>query len=410
MGNIVEVSPEEIEHFLKLVGYKGDQLKRFPNFKDKFIKVTGDLDLSGKPLDSLGNITYVDGYLNVSGTKIRSLDGLKTKRWIQSHNTPYHKIQIEKEISEKKSQNLEKKENGEWDLDNDNPIGNKARALKEYLEDRGSYEFLTEEDEQKLPQLKEKLENLQQLEIEKNEKGEDVTDVVSDISATEDEIEEIESKLSLYDLYPDGGYHRMTSFIILKYEYINNNIEYIVGTSDEAENTALEYIRDSLDDGGYDQEWFMNYVDTDKVVSWAEDFYEDDIRTNPESYFEEEDKELTQAQKEQYEQLKQKLDQTEDEDEIAEIENEMEEILENPEGEVSEDKIESLIEDRVYYVERNPEDFIKELSLDARDFCDYDDIAQQIFNSDGYSSISAYDGRWEEYKINDKWYVVMRYN
>jgi hypothetical protein len=61
-------------------------------------------------------------------------------------------------------------------------------------------------------------------------------------------------------------------------------------------------------------------------------------------------------------------------------------------------------------VKRNPEDFIKELSLDARDFCDYDDIAQQIFNSDGYSSISAYDGRWEEYKINDKWYVVMRYN
>ena len=59
-----KISPQEFEELMKLSGYHGKGLSKIKKFQGKPIWITGDLDLSNTPTDSLGSVKYIDGKLD----------------------------------------------------------------------------------------------------------------------------------------------------------------------------------------------------------------------------------------------------------------------------------------------------------------------------------------------------------
>ena len=59
-------------------------------------------------------------------------------------------------------------------------------------------------------------------------------------------------------------------------------------------------------------------------------------------------------------------------------------------------------------------DFLKNIGYDTKyflEFVDVDGVIEDIINDDSYGSIiNRYDGNDDEYKVNGKWYHVMRQN
>ena len=77
-----------------------------------------------------------------------------------------------------------------------------------------------------------------------------------------------------------------------------------------------------------------------------------------------------------------------------------------------EDQIENTIEDFVDSEIENFPRYMKNMGFEddkILDFIDMDDLFTYVINSDGYGNIlNHYDGRDDEYLVNNKWYHVMR--
>jgi chromosome segregation and condensation protein ScpB len=79
-----KISPEELLNILELASYSNAALKpKF--FEGKKLYVTGNLDLSSKPIKTLGNIAYIDGNLNINNTNISSVEGVQVKGYISDY-------------------------------------------------------------------------------------------------------------------------------------------------------------------------------------------------------------------------------------------------------------------------------------------------------------------------------------
>jgi hypothetical protein len=92
----------------------------------------------------------------------------------------------------------------------------------------------------------------------------------------------------------------------------------------------------------------------------------------------------------------------------------IEDIEENPEGDYNEDSIEKTIDN---IAEDNIDNFIDHVKDNGYDtdfilnYLDIDGITEDVIQSDGYGHLlNGYDGRQDEYKINETWYSVMRNN
>jgi len=179
-------------------------------------------------------------------------------------------------------------------------------------------------------------------------------------------------------------------------------------------------------DSFYENVW-ENNLDTKEVESWLYENYEDDIRSQPEDW--DITKELSSQQEKYVEIYEQKIErlnyrleteeltgeETEEiEDEISNIEDIVEEIKENPEGDYSEDEIEDRIQSLVDDYSNDFPSYLRDHGYDAKyllEFVDIDGVCEDIINNDGYGNIlNGYDGNDDEYKVNDKWYHVMRHN
>ena len=60
-----KISPEEYIELMKYGSYHGKAITKMKKFQGKPLWITGDLNLEGTPTDSLGNVAYVDGNLNI---------------------------------------------------------------------------------------------------------------------------------------------------------------------------------------------------------------------------------------------------------------------------------------------------------------------------------------------------------
>jgi hypothetical protein len=386
--NLVSISPQDYLELLDDVGGIAERITRLKPYRNKGIVITGDLNLSKyKNVGPLTGIVRVMGRLDISQTNVPNLNGITVDRYISDYGSSMWKIKEQAKLDQKLAELDEKRQEGEWDVENEDDDSERTEALYEYLEQNGDVDTVEDEEGNEVPEDK-------------------------------------------YYIYPSGnatyGYGR-------QYEWLGggngfNSNTYDVYTEEEADDAAKVAVEQMLDDMGMDafSEWvFEGALDTKSWISWLEDFYDDIVRNDPENY--DIPLELSQQQMRQVQQLQATLDslnkrlETEElpddqyealELKIEGLEDTIQEIKDDPQGDYDESLIENEINDRVNEYEDDIKGFISMYGYDKdfiMDFIDTNDITNTVISSDGYGSIlNSYDGDYDTFNINGNEYYVMR--
>lgn len=428
-----KISPEEYVELMKLSGYHGKGISKLPRFEGKPLWITGNLDLSNTPTDSLGNIGYIQGNLSISRTKISDLGNTQVKGYVSDYGSPVEAKRIAARQRAKSNEMDGYRESDDWNLNNPDidDLGIKANALFEYLVGEGTLESLSEDEKEKISQNRSEIErletekdNLSMDDEDWNEKDDELQEQIDDLQEEIDDL--ISDKSDVYVLYPVGEHYGLQRFENL----LSRDEEYTVGTETEMDAAVLEYAENYIDDvgiDGFNQSFIENYIDEDYLKDYFEDWWRDDIYQNPDVYFNDDDFELTPEQEqriseieieiEDYEREQNELDpDDENYDEyyedfqnlIDKLESEKEEIV--PNTEPTDEMIEEVLEDKLYEVERNPMFYIKEYGLNIKDFVDEDELAKGLADEEGYGLMNSYDGNYDTININGEDYYIMRIN
>jgi len=415
--------------------YKVALLKKFDgdmtfyDAKDETIK-GGKWIAPGEKFDVI--VAAIDKYLESEYSE--QLKIWRDKDLAQKEKKRLEKLRIQRVLREREEEAQERRVEGEWSLGPDCPEeGLKAHALLNFLVDNNDVEVWTNEDREETLRLQNEIERLQS----EYDNSEDVrTDLLDEISDLEDEIESLsENKIDVYNIIPTGTHYDTTEF-----EVINAGLDdrrYAVGDDDEMQSSSYEAVEQLIDDVGYEgfnASFARNHIDTDAVVSYAEDTYEDDVRENPDAYFDDSERMLSDEQQEKIDilngriektegyivRLKEQLDGTDNDESIeekieemeeltVEYSDEIEEIEGSPEGDFPDDLIDDKVQELVSDVRSDPESFMNDHGLDLEHYIDKDEFIQDVIDTDGYGhTINTYDGSADEIYVNDKLFYVMR--
>jgi chromosome segregation ATPase len=456
-GEYYEISADDYMEFMRAASYSS-KVTGMKKFKGKPLYIIGNVDLSHTPTTSLGNVAIITGNLDISNSKIADISKTDVKGNVRDYNSERERIRIRKEELKKLGEADGRREDGEWELDNPNidEEGLAANALFNMLVNDGK---LDEMDDETKELLKTKIEQLEQLKIRYEDtdgtlEPEEVSPLFDEISDLEDEIEELQEK------YGDVYYIIPTNYkpygTLYNFEVIGlRNQEYMVGEYDNMYDAAIENQEQLLDDVGVEglSSWLIeDNLDKEQIRSEMEEYYEDDIRESPESYFDSDDYELTDEQEERKEQLENYINEMEDlktekeeeleelrseynpteEDtqdylynEISDLEEEIEQIEENIEKaqdefdsiEPDDEPTEEMIENMVRKMVRGSDevDWLKELDRDLKEYVDLRKVAEDIVDSDGIGTLASYDGNYDDVTVKttdgkSHSFVVMRMN
>jgi len=386
--NLVSISPEDYLEILENVGGIAERISNLKPYRGKGIVITGPLSVTGyKNVGPLTGVVRVMGRLDISHTNISNLNGITIDGYVSDYGSSMWKIKMQKELNEKLSDLDEKRRQGEWNVENQDEESERTEALYDYLEQHGEVDMVEDEEENEVPEDK-------------------------------------------YYINPNG---RATYGFGKQYEWLGggngfNPNTYDVYTEDEADDAAKVAIESMLDDMGYEafSSWvFEDALDQGSWTSWLQDFYDDYVRQDPESF--DIPLELSQQQNRQVQQLQATLDslnnrlETEDlpddqyeaiELKIEGLEDTIQEIKDDPQGEYDESLIENEINDRVSEWDDDIQGFIKHYGYDKgfiMDFVDTDKIVETVLQHDGIgSTLNSYDGDYDTFNINGTEYYVMR--
>ena len=343
------------------------------------------------------------------------------------------RLKFQRILHQREEEAQERRLEGEWTLDENCPEeGLKAHALLDWLVDNNDVDVWTKEERDEVIRLQNEIERLQS----EYDNSEDVqTELLDEISDLEDEIEQLsENKIDVYNIIPTGSFYDTTEF-----EVINAGLDdrrYAVGTEDEMQSSCESSVENLIDDIGYEgfnSSFARSHIDVDAVVSYAEDVYEDDVRDNPEVYLDENERQISDQQREKIEILKMRISQTEElisnleehldgpnseeieekideyQDMISEYESDIEDIENSPEGEFPDEMIEEKVQELVDDVRSDPEYFMNDYGLNWADYVDKDAFIQDVIDTDGFGhTLNSYDGNADEVTVQDELFYVMR--
>jgi polyhydroxyalkanoate synthesis regulator phasin len=313
-------------------------------------------------------------------------------------------------------------------------IAAKANALFQFLVNSGELTQADEDTQERIDKLKTRK---YELEKELEDNPDPAPAMVSQIEQINEELEEIEKEYSdVYDLenQVDEYLGHLVSFYVEKIEQ-----SYAVGDEYDMENAALQYLEQLYDDIGFDSlpDWVLEEsIDTDSVVEYVRDIYNQVIYESPEVYLNDEDRELSSEQKYQYQKLLIQIRDIEikvkgfeiakknekDEDKLIFIDKSLSRfnkvlsslkensqgILSDPEGDFSEESIEKEIESRLEMVEEIPLQTVREFDLYLKDFLDENKVYETILQNDGFTVMSSYTGDVNEEIVNGDLFYIFR--
>ena len=427
-GEYYEMTGKQYEELLKLASYNS-KVTGIKKFGGKPLYVVGDVNLSGTPIKDLGNVAVITGRLNISSTQISSLGNTIVKGYVSDYNTPIEKMRIRREELAKLADADDRRQDGEWDLDNPkiDDEGLAANALFDYLVYKGDLDEMDEETKNEIKTKKEEIERLIEegkgLDMDSEER-EEIYDRITDL---ENEIEELQEGVAdVYYLIPQSyrSYGDLNNFEVIGLR----GQEYVVGYWDDVYEAAVENQEQLIEDIGIDgisRGLIEDNIDKGRVREYMEEFYRDDITDNPEVYFDDDDYQLTDEQEERKERLeieieglREKLENTENEDEIADLETEIggfQEELDSiePDTEPTDDMIDEKVD---YYIRNTDEiDWLKEMGYELNDWVNLKGVARDIVDSDGLGVMASYDGNYDERTVTTPdgkkyTFVIMRMN
>ena len=371
---------------------------------------------------------YIDLYIREKYAKELEIWGDKEKAAIERKRLERVEQQrIENGLIESANQ---RREDDEWSLDNlsQGDMGSCAHALFDFLVSENTIEGKTPETKSEISRIENEIIRLQ---AEYDNDEELRGDLLDEISELEDELTELDAKMDVYDMLPIGDY-------VLK-EFTTTEFQgrWKVGDSDDTEREAVRYVKDMLDDVGYDgynESFVMEHFDDDSFRVYLKDFFEEDVYNNPEVYLDDSDKELSRSQEARIVELKQMVSNLESErdslddededysdeydrigDEIDEANNEIEEIEDDPDGEYDSDKLDSIVADKIsehrydakeFYDNFLGGDLFSEWAT-SNGFIDKDDFAQAVVDADGYGTVlNNYDGSEESVSFEGETYYI----
>ena len=430
-GDYYKISPEEYLQLMSLGSYHGKAITKMKRFEGKPLWITGDLNMSSTPTDSLGNVGYIDGSLNISNTNVSNISGTKVKSWVSDSNSPRERFREKEELNAKLTIQESLRENDEWALEQGDETGEKAHALFDNLVNIGEIEPLSDEDKEKLTILQRKLQDLEQEYDNLDDNDERVYELQDAIDETDSEIAELEeNNVDVYMMYPNPnyGHYGLLQFEVLIPGFKGN--EYSVGTEEEMDAAALQYAKSYIDDvgaDGFNESFIEDYLDVDAIVNMAEDDYDYQVRDYPDSYFSDSDYELTYEQEQRIEQLEsqiedleqQKLELDSDDENYYDYEEDLDNQIEVLQEELdsievntepTEEMIENKVNELVRDVRRDPLDYLKNYGLDIKEYIDEDELAQGLVDSDGWGIMNSYDGQYDSEEVNGVTYYIMRTN
>ena len=430
-GEYYKISPEEYIELMRYGSYHGKAITKMKKFQGKPLWITGDLNLDDTPTDSLGNVAYVDGNLNISRTKVSSVEGTKVKGYLSDYNSPRERIREKQELNAKLAQQDVLRDSEEWALEQGDETGEKARALFDNLVNVGEIEPLSDDDKEKLIILRRKLQDLEREYEELDDNDDRAYELQETIDETQAEIDDLEENdVDVYMMYPNSRYshYGLQQFEVLIPGFKDR--EYTVGTEEEMDEAALSYAKSYVDDvgaNGFNESFIEDYLDVDAIVNMAEEDYDYQIRDYPDSYFNDSDYELTDEQEQRIVQLESQIEDLEtqqneldtdreDYDELYEdFQNHIDALQEELDSiEVDTEPTEEMIENKVYElvrdVKRDPLDYLKNYGLPIKEYIDEDALAQGLVDSDGWGVMNGYDGQYDSEEVNGVTYYIMRTN
>ena len=427
-----KISPEEYIELMRYGSYHGKAITKMKKFQGKPLWITGDLNLDSTSTDSLGNVGYVEGSLNISRTKVSSIDGVKVKGYVSDYNSPRERIREKQELNAKLGEQESLRDSDEWALEQGDETGEKAHALFNNLVNVGEIgPPLDEENKKIITILRRKLQDLEQEYEGLDDNDERAYDIQETIDEMQEEIGELEENdVDVYMIYPHPRYshYGLQQFEVLIPGFKDR--EYTVGTNEEMDDAALQYAKSYVDDSGADgfsESFIEDYLDVDQIVSMAEEDYDYQVRENPESYFSDDDYELTDEQEERKDELEtmiydleqQRLELDSDDDNYYEYEEDLDNQIEALQEELdsievdtepTEDMIDNKVAELVRSVRRDPLDYLKDYGLDIKEYVDEDELAQGLVDSDGWGIMNSYDGQYDSEDVNGVTYYIMRTN
>ena len=371
---------------------------------------------------------YIDLYIREKYAKELEIWGDKEKAAIERKRLARVEQQrIENDLIESANQ---RREDDVWSLDNlsQGDMGSCAHALFNFLISEGTIEVQGPEDKSEITRIENEITRLQ---AEYDNDEEVRGDLLDEISELEDELTELDAKMDVYNMLPTGDY-------VLK-EFTTTEFQgrWKVGDSDDTEREAVRYVKDMLDDVGYDgynESFVMEHFDDDSFRVYLKDFFEEDVYNNPEVYLDDSDKELSRSQEARIVELKQMVSNLESErdslddededysdeydrmgDEIDEANNEIEEIENDPDGEYDEYKLDSIVADKISEHRYDAKEFYDNFLggddfsewATSNGFIDEDDFAQAVVDADGYGTIlNNYDGSEENVSFEGETYYI----
>ena len=376
----VDVSPEEYKELLDYVNGDGSFIKRLPDYAGKKIRITGDLVFRNKEgVKNIDSIDYIEGNLDIGYTEIPFFDENKVSGRMSYWGSKMQRIEKQKIYEERIAYQNELREEGAWNVENDDKESNETEAIFMYLEERG------------IP------------------------------TEVEDKYFLVDTK---YKHYGDSSVYLWLGGNQFESEYV------VYEGEDNIYQAAKEKLESLIEELGFDafrEHVWENHIDERYVRDYLYEDYSEYIRENPEDW--NINKELTEQQKRYLEihqasidRLNQKLEEGGlTDEEVEEIENDiydyeqlMEDIKENPEGDYNEQEIEDTIEGMV---DDNMDDIFSVLkgrgysNRDLLDFVDVEAAIDYVIRSDGYgNTLNGYDGTEDSYNINGEEYYVMRNN
>ena len=342
------------------------------------------------------------------------------------------KLRMAQVLRERENAAQERREENEWALPDAPEIGLKAHALLRVLEIEGDIEVITNQDRGEIARIQNEIDRLQ---TEYDNDEEVRGDLLDEISELEDELTELDNKIDVYNIIPTGTYYDASEFEVIGAPEVEDR-RYVVGDESEMETSAYEYVEQLIDDIGYEgfnSNFVQQHIDEDAIISYAEDLFNQDVYDSPDSYLEDDQRNLSEKQEEKiailndkiekYRELITKLegsmDGENDEDieeridelneEITDMDTEVEDIKDDPEGDFPDELLEEIVERRVREVRNDVEGFMNEWGLEMNEYIDKDAFIKGIVDEDGYgTTLNGYDGSADEINIEGETYYVMR--
>jgi hypothetical protein len=404
--------------------FDGDRI--YYDAKDEYVR-TGWIH-GTEILDKILN--NVTGYLQQEFAEQLKIYG--DKEAARKEKDRLQKLREQQRVQSLRNDAQDRRDENEWALDGNTPDeGLKAHALLEYLVDNEGVSILSNDDRIEIQRINDEIERLNnEYDADEELRG----DLLDEISELEDELDNYADYIDVYNIIPIGKFYDTTEFEVIDSSVSNNR--YAVGDDDEMKSSCEDYIENLIDDIGYEgfnAGFARQYLDTEAIISYAEDVYYQDVNDSPDSYFDDSERMLSNKQEETIEILRKRIEYNantisrleeqmdgENDDDIQEKIDELnelseeyiaeiEEIEEDPDGDFPEDLIDDKIKDLVSDVRYDPESFMESFGLSWSEYVDKDEFIEGVISADGYGhTINSYDGTADEIYVGEKLFYVMR--